>query len=191
MDRKSEEGAHGEPWAVREWAVGGCVFTERAGDRGVPAKLPGVERLADCLRERQRQGAPRLPCHGGSLQLCMRLLHPSIPGVASPHLLQASHLPGCPPPRGADSHGPSGDREWAGGGLRAGKLSRSHGYTPSVCPVQGAEPESSSRRVECQELGQLAWSCPLGVHRGRESLLSSGPAVGHAPSVSTHPLFVS
>ena len=69
MDRKSEEGAHGEPWAVREWAVGGCVFTERTGDRGVPAKLPGVERLADCLRERQRQGAPCLPRHGGSLQL--------------------------------------------------------------------------------------------------------------------------
>lgn len=39
MDGKSEEVAHGEPWAVREWAVGGCVFTEGCG-LGDPGKAP-------------------------------------------------------------------------------------------------------------------------------------------------------
>lgn len=56
MDRKSEEAAHGEPWAVRERAVGDCVFTEGWG-QGVPAKLPRVEWLAECLPELAATGS--------------------------------------------------------------------------------------------------------------------------------------
>ena len=190
MDRKSEEGAHGEPWAVHEWAVGGCVFTERAGDRGVPAKLPGVERLADCLQEPAATGSTPPATPWGEPAALHAPFAPQHPGRRLPSpapSLSPARLPSTS--RGKFTR-PFG-RQRTGRRRKAGKLSRSHGYTPSVCPVQGAEPESSSRRVECQELGQLAWSCPLGVQRGRESLLSSGPAVGHAPSVSMHPPFVS